>query len=65
MLYCRFFAALVQEGSRKQGLKLDGAHKLLAILMVNLVGENIKMSILKTNIHELLLVAGKEVARKC
>jgi hypothetical protein len=29
------------------------------------VGENIKMSILKTNIHELLLVAGKEVARKC
>jgi len=27
-------------------LKLDGAHKLLAILVVNLVGENIKMSIL-------------------
>jgi hypothetical protein len=46
-------------------LKLDGVHRLLAILVVNFVGENIKMSILKTNTHELLLVASKEVARKC
>jgi hypothetical protein len=46
-------------------LELDGAHKLLAILMVNLLGENIKMAILKTNTHELLLIARKEVERKC